>query len=668
MPLSEERKTQLDELFQGNSGATQSLRNDRLEQALYEQQQKQSRDRAAHQEQQRQATEQKQYVEQSIESRGGPANPEDRLPIGSTVGSIAGGIAGSAVGGLPGALLGAGAGGVVGDFAQQGVEAMVGSPHAPRSASQSVRSALHEGALGSASELGGRAVVAGATKVLAPFAKTVLPEAREATQFLQPYLTQPLLPAEATGSRTLDILENVAESSLIGGGAIKAFKENRAQVFEDIADEMVSKIGPKARPDEIGEALMHAVEQGKKVAQAPAKILYNTVVQRVAPTKATVTVLKDSPSVLVGPNGKVLQVPVQEEIEVGGAKVSTQSMKLLTKPLEKIAKEINRIEGGTAGDDLVASIQGLDPSIGFAAAQSLRSRLIAAGDKMSIDNKGAPAIGVTRRLVKALNGEMEKSLQAEDPHAFEMWREANRIYREGEKTFNNRLIRGLVKKGMEEFGDNPEAIAKTIFQPGKVTSIARIKEAVDVPTWKKLQSFALQDLLAKSELNGVVTGKKLDGAMFGRTGYGKEMMEAVFEPGQVDRFKAFSNALRISQEKQSEGTGRMLIQLTQGGALLNMAGELTGVTDTGTTMESGAILLGPAIIAQLLTHPGTANWLTRGVRMPAKAPQAGAMFGHILSAAFPRPSQEADSTSQAQPVRQEPARGRMSIYSPEPMQ
>lgn len=589
--------------------------------------------------------------------------PSARLPIGSTVGSIAGGIAGARLGGVPGAVVVAGAGGIVGDLVQTGIEHLMGVQDTPQTPMDALKSAGKEGAIGALSEGGGRAVIGLGAKALAPFAKTVTPEAQQAITFLQPKMKQPLLPSEATSSRTLDVIENVAESSLIGGGAIKSFKENRAQVFEDMADDIVNSFGPKTRPDEIGQALMDAVAKGKKTAQAPAKILYNTVEAQVAPTKSMVTVMEDSPSGLLGANGKIMQVPVQKEIEVGGANVSTQSMKLLTKPLAKIASEINRIEGGTAGDDLVSSIQDMKSTIPFAAAKALRSRLIASADKMSIDNKGAPAIGVTRRLVKVLNGEMEKSLGATDPNALAMWRHANTIYREGEQTFNNRLIRGLVKKGMEEFGDNPEAIAKTIFQPGKITSISRIKEAVDSGTWKQLQSFAVQDLLAKGSLDGVITGKKLDAAMFSRTGYGPNMMGAVFDPGQVDRLKAFSNALRLTQEKQSEGTGRMLIQLAQGGAAINLIAGATGFADTDFNAESGVILLGPAVLAQLLTHAPTANWLIRGVQMPAHAAQAGAIAGHLLSAAFPRPLATQSAT---RPF--EPRRGQMLGIQPTPMQ
>jgi hypothetical protein len=513
----------------------------------------------------------------------------------------------------------------------------MGVQDTPQTMGETLKSAGQEGLIGAASEGGGRAVIAVGARILAPFARSMTPEAVKADAFLKPMMKQPLLPSEATSSRAMDVIENIAESSLVGGGAIKTFKDKRAEVFESIADDIVASYGRKLEPDELGEALMHVIAKNKKAAQAPAKILYNTVEDMVKPVKQTVTVMEDSSSGLLDTGGKPLQVQVQKEIEVGGAQVSTQSLKLMTKPLAKIASEINRIEGGTAGDDLVSSIQEMKGTIPFAAAKSLRSRLIASADQMHIDNKNAPAIGVTRRLVKALDGEMEKGLERFDPSTRDMWREANRIYREGESTFNNRLIRGLVKKGMEEFGDNPEAIAKTIFQPGRITSIARIREAVDAPTWKQLQSYAVQDLFKKSSLDGVVTGKKLEAAMFGRTGYGEQMMHAVFDPGQVDRLKAFTNALRVGQEKQSEGTGRMLIQLTQGGAAINLLSEMSGLSDTGFTTESGVILLAPAIMSQLLTHAPTANWLIRGVQMPAHAPQAGAVAAHLLSVAFPRP-------------------------------
>jgi hypothetical protein len=136
-------------------------------------------------------------------------------------------------------------------------------------------------------------------------------------------------------------------------------------------------------------------------------------------------------------------------------------------------------------------------------------------------------------------------------------------------------------------------------------------------------------------------------------------MQATFSPEQISAYKAFVNAVKVTQHEGGDKTGRLLVQLSQGGALINLAGNATGMADTGHEFESGAILITPYVLSKMLTNPTTARWLIRGFSLPAKSEQGGLLAGRLLYAAFPRTTTQGklqaapgpmDAASGAQPI------------------
>ena len=84
-------------------------------------------------------------------------------------------------------------------------------------------------------------------------------------------------------------------------------------------------------------------------------------------------------------------------------------------------------------------------------------------------------------------------------------------------------------------------------------------------------------------------------------------------------------ALQISKARQAEGAGRVLIQLTQAGALASLASGKMALPAT-------TIIIGPAILSRMLMNPAVAKLLVEGVSMPAGSAQAASLMARIIAA------------------------------------
>ena len=549
--------------------------------------------------------------------------PVDRFPIGSLAGGVVGGVAGGMVGGPTGAIIGGVGGAVLGEVGQQEYEKATGSEAAPKNIGEQIGGAAREGLFSLAGEGAGRVLVPTAQKVLRPFAKRVTPDAKEAITYLKGKgVVQPLLPKEATESHALDFLGNLAEGSIFGGGIIKDYKVNRDRILGKIADDLVDQFGQRTSKEDLGHLFEATVTGNLKTALAPSKVLYNNVSEA---TKPQMKVVFDPHT---NSMKEVPQLPVSFSLKSAKEAVRSQS---------ELAKALRGIEGEAAGDNLAKEIESLPDNVSYEEIKSLRSRLIAKADQMKIERRGAPAIGLTRRVIQQLHEEMDTKLKDWDPNVHSMWLEANAITAGSNKEFNSRLMRSLLRKGMEEYGANPEYIADAVLKPGASTRVRLVRKAVGEDVWQRFQSVAAEDIFKRAEMpGGQISGEKLQQVLTGRSGYGMAKLKEVFSPEQIDGFQRFANAMKVVQDRTSDASGKMLIQMTQGGAVLNLAANMTGLADTGLEATSGAILLGPAMLAKAMTNPKAVDWLIKGWQLPSGSTEAGVVGGHLLQALLPR--------------------------------
>ena len=628
-----------------------------------------------------------------------------------SVGGVVGGIAGGVAAGPAGAVLGAAGG----EAAQQLIERAAGSPDAPATTGEAAQRIAQEGAAMGVGEGIGRGLIFLADKLGKPLVGHMLPEAIEAERYFAGKTDKPvLLPAEGTDTRILDVLHNVAEYSVLGGGAIKEFKRNRDTFFGQLANEIVGRYGKKMTDIEIGRSVVDTVKLNLEAARKPAQMIYTMIERQTAPEytdvpihmsvkrtetpitnkvvkKETVKKTEGKPEegaeeagdpqlqrlqvkttfqdIQVGERLEHLKVmTTMQERQISGARVDLTPMKEDLAEIAKVAKAAGGLADKEMGNTLMSFIQQKPDFVSYPVAKAIRTEVRTMVDalKASPETKNAPGIGKGKLIYQKLTDQIRDGLRKDDPFLAEMWDEANAIESGAQQTFNNKLVRSLVREADARGGDAPGAIAGSVWNASKdnVSVISRVRSAVDFPTWQKMQRWELEDAMTRSQTNGVIDGAKLDKHLFGPDGIGHEAMKAGFDQATVTELREFTNALKVAQQRQSEGTGRILVQMTQGGALLNFGanvlGELGAIDydpELKSYLASGAIILGPPALAKVMTHPQGIKWLTEGFSTPAKGKASVALAGRILSAAFPRPElmqepaqQPVRPTTQIQPM------------------
>jgi hypothetical protein len=220
-----------------------------------------------------------------------------------------------------------------------------------------------------------------------------------------------------------------------------------------------------------------------------------------------------------------------------------------------------------------------------------------------------------------------KRVQTQTP--LEAWRSANEFYKRGQEKFNNTMLRRMIKMA-DETGTGGENIAPAVFRPGQVTKVRKAKRALgsESEEWRQMKGFFIQHLFQKSyDTNGDLVGKKLLNNMSGRANsFGYPMMSEVLTGPQLREIEHLGRALKLTQESQGEGAGRMLIQLSQAGAI--------GMLATGNfELPAATIVLGPAVLSRMLLNPTAVKLLTTGIKTPAGSKTAAGTMARLTAMA-----------------------------------
>jgi len=562
---------------------------------------------------------------------------------GATLGAIAGAPAA-----LPGMIAGATIGGAAGE-AYQTLGEYLGAPKtAPKTSMEAAERIGMAGFKEGVTEFAGGMAFKAIGKVLAPFTKTITEEGKLAFDTLKQYMpkvkawtkpisttlgkkTPALLPAEMTQHRGLDLLHNIAEGSAIGGRKIATFKDvTRERAIGSMIEDLAESFGKQVDPDTLGNTIadiaLDRYKEFKKIYTTP---LYNTVEELTKGTIEKVPIKELVPTSLVDSSGKPIMKEVIKlvEKEVGGAKIPLKYLKDSIKDHLIKSKVLGSIEAKNAGDDIVRAISELPDVINFATAQDLRTRLLSIVDEFSIVNKKAPALRVANRLRNQLDQSITNALKQQNPEAHEIWREANRLYKYGAKKYNNRFIRSLIRKADPDFGGEPEKVLQMIFKNGGISGLTKVKNIMPKGEWEQLQSWYVRDLLSKATtVKGNVSGPSMLKRMFGTSGMGRQGMGIIFNQKQIQALRNVGITLKTIQERQAEGSGGMLIQLMQGGAI-------TAMFFGQVSKAQVAIIAGPEIASRMMLNPIMSKWLSQGLAMPIGSKFAPSLLLRLSGAA-----------------------------------
>lgn len=625
---------------------------------------------------------------QADQAQGGSirqGHPAVNFPVGATVGGMVGAGAGLAVtGGNPvGALVGGAVGTGVGELAQQGYELLKDPGAAPKTLAESAARVGEQEVYQAIGEGVGRlagGLIAG-RRIAPGIPASISPQEHQAMTFLtQRGYSQGYMPSEVTETRGLDILHNIAEFSLFGGGAIKKFRQKRErEVFADLANQMVADLGPKLAPDDVGRAVVYAVNHNLELEKIPIKMEYNTIealaapgythvptrmtvardVSPVAESKKigeTVTVKKPDDEALQGMRVKTFRQDIQvgerlehlnvmtatQELQISGARIDLSPLKEELSGALRTAKEAGGLENKAMGTTMLQFLAEKPDLVSYPVAKQIRTELRTMRDGLaaSPETKNAPAIALAEKAYASMTKRIVAGLNDFDPTLgarFEdvSFREAGR-----QGQFNSDIVRALVKDADTPGSGKPEAIVDQVFQHNNVTTINNLKNAVDAPTWDKMLSWHWRDVYAKSEGNGAAMREAFFGA---KSGLGEKEMVQAYGPERVGLYKQVMNAMEVGQKQTADKTGTIFIQLKQPGAVMQLSGAaLAGIgliqdeVDISTTALGAAIVLSPPVLARLMTNPTSIKWILQGMKIPAGTREATALATRILPIAFPR--------------------------------
>jgi len=524
-----------------------------------------------------------------------------RYSVLPTAGAIAGAPVGALAGGptiigvpLSG-VAGAGAGAALGESAQVGLERAVGlssGPPAPRIA--------REGAFGMAGEGIGGAIFQGAKALAGPFVKKMTLKGYEALRELKGQV----LPAQVTESRILDILQNIAEGSMMGGGRMRDFKLGQDKVVEALVDNALTKYGGRTAPEAAGSAYATALEGAVDSFHAAGSRLYRVVDNL-------------TQGAMVPTSG--LQAFTAEELAKRSAiprEVTGDSGLRLLKEFDDLAQDVvtttpaSSILDASGNPVRAATTTSAPKEITFEQANFLRGQLLQKIRMYSREGDDV-ARGIAEQLVKRLDGAMEQSANNLSPQAQQAWRQANTFWREGKAQFETKFLRGLIEK-------HPDKAAQSLMQSNNPVLVREARNAVSVRQWQPVQAAMATQLVEKATNpeTGAISGRIMLNQIktLGRS------VEEIF-PTTVNEVKRLARILSTVQQGPGEATGKMYIQLAQGSAL---AGVVTGgvLGSAALAGSSGVILLTPIAIARIMTSPTGMRWLTTGLTAPRGSQEA----------------------------------------------
>ena len=392
-----------------------------------------------------------------------------------------------------------------------------------------------------------------------------------------------LTPGLLQSGQLIDILEGIAESSIVGGGKIRYAKEGANTVAQTGIDNFIKQYKLIAGDGELGVLFQKVLTNDISAFKAAAKAKYKKVDQALSSKKFANNFQVDLSD---------LKKFAKEELANIGFKKQSAGVK---KFLEDILAENNYIT--------------------FSRANILRGDALEITRDFTTEVLGKKKSRAAAIFADKITEAMEDSPVPESVKKLLL--DANDHYREGAKVFNDTLFKkiinsdpDLVYKAIIAAGDRPTLVKRTFDILDK-----RIKVPAEKALLKnKIRGEFLEDMLSRSQVENNQFGVEVDaGKLFKNYTQKKKTFETMFSKEERSNFNKFLNALRFAQGRKSKAgglPGGMMIQMKQSGAILELGG-LLGV-GTGFTGAGATFLLGPAVIAKAFTTPKIIKSLTLG--------------------------------------------------------
>jgi len=556
------------------------------------------------------------------ESGGFVDNLIKELP--QAVGGIGGGILGAAkgarfgpVGVIVGGAAGAGLLGGTGKGFQQVYQYFTGDPNTPKTSKEAAVGIAKAAGEEAAWDLGGNL----ALKSLGKLFHLVRPKAVDDISRLSMKLEEKggqFTASQRTDSWIVHQLDSLTRGSLTGSGDMKKADVRNANALKLIESELSTKVAKNATQHlsdtEVGNLFLNTLAGGKDAHKVVVGEMYSGL-DDLVPTTVT-------------------QRQVAEEVPTGGINPATGG---------NLMEEIKWQGVDPDSKQLIEQTFKQDETLSFGNAQALRSNLLDAQRTLEKVTGKTKASGKLNIAVNELTKAMDMAALQQSPETLAKYKKIKKLARDGFEVFNEKFISDLITANKT----NPERIGEYIFRTGNVEEIMKAKRAVRLSAkytgqssdavWNQMQKGYLDTLLRRSSttsnLSASATTESVVGEGLDVSGSKliKEFtdpkkartLEAVFGKKTRDEILDFALTAERVQRRPEGGLG-MLIQLTQGSAILAVAGGAFDPSVAGTT------LITPLVLAKMMTSKGGAKMLATALKTP-EGSKAASLIGIKLA-------------------------------------
>jgi len=409
-----------------------------------------------------------------------------------------------------------------------------------------------------------------------------------------------LTPALIQEGQTLDILENVAELSLIGSGGIRFTREGAETVAQSGIDDFVKQFKVVADDVEMGNLFQKLLKDDVNIFKRVSGVKYGAVDKQLSSGKFIDNFQVDLTD--------IKKWATKEKINLGGKRQSSS----LRNFLQDIIDENNYIT--------------------FKRANTLRGDFLEQSREFTGEVLGKKKGRLSAIASKEITEAMDNAFVPDSVK--ELLADANKFYREGAEVFNTKLFNKIIKS-------DPEIVYKAVVASGDRPSLMKktleiINKRIKDPTEKAnlinaMRGQFLEDALFKSSKEVSQYGMQLDASKLNTFLSKKDMfLKELFTHEQITNLKKFQSALSFSQgilKKKGGLPGGIFIQMKQAGAIMTLSGLVGGGYATGGVVGVAvALILGPAALAKAFTYPSIIKALTLGIKYNQTPSKAGRYF------------------------------------------
>jgi len=424
-----------------------------------------------------------------------------------------------------------------------------------------------------------------ADKILAnpkSFAKQLgIPEEKieDLVQSAKIFKEKGLTPGVKTTNRTVEILQNIGEKSLVGGGELTQITQAGKNIGEIAAKDLLSEFRRVADKEELGLLFLDSIRKGGNAFRTESDRLYGLVDETLGARKF------DRIIPVTNLDSKLKQII--DNVELKGDSPVVGIFSNIRKQIAEREglysfKQLNNLRG-----ELSERLRGL----GYGAGKS-QSQLAQAMDE--IDNILKPDF-------------LTKAVPNFPTEALSNLRAANKFYFDGAELFQRGILQGILKNAET----NPQVIDKVFskivstsdnsFTVGKI--IDEIDNMAKLPIGKdtaitlaqaatlkgSLKGQFLSDIISKSTKGTEQFGSFVDAKLFDDALRKRNLtLGKLFSPKEVKQIRQLESNLAFAQGQLTRSPGLpggVFIQLKQAGA----AGKVIGVGQTLAIGGAGAV-------------------------------------------------------------------------------